>query len=249
MRESSPARRPRALLWPETELPQKIMTLAQDLELEIVDQPDPDYLLLEKAESGWQLAMKSPQGWIRYQPDFDSTAALKQKGQTNQLLLKACQALKPQKQPLKILDGTAGWGRDASLLARHGCEVVLVEQQAIVHFLLHQALSRSQSLKPLSLNLIHQNTFSYLQQCEHPFDVIYLDPMFGWHNKSSRPSKDMQLLQQLGENVEIEALAEKALGKARSLVIKRDTKAAPLLAGPHHQLAAGVVRFDVYQAY
>lgn len=121
---------------------------------------------------------------------------------------------------IRILDLTAGWGRDAGLLAKFGAQVTMVERQPCMAALLENGLQRMRS--PLDLRLIYQDANDYLTQLSTKDvpDVIYIDPMHPERQKTALVKKDMQALQQLfGPDNDAQSLLELALQKAKQKVI------------------------------
>jgi len=99
---------------------------------------------------------------------------------------------------IKVLDATAGLGRDAFVLASLGCSVTLIEQSPIIAALLEDGLKRAASHPHISqiiqrIHLINTNSIPYMQQLssvDQP-DVVYLDPMFPLRKQSALPQKEM----------------------------------------------------------
>lgn len=153
---------------------------------------------------------------------------------------------------LKVLDGTAGLGRDGFTLAALGAEVTLAERNPVLLALLRDAHARASNTPALQaaatrLRLVERDstTTAGLQA----YDVIYLDPMYPDDGKRALPSKEMQILRDLtGGDADADALLPAALAAgARRVVVKRPDK-APWLAGrkPSLQFEGTQARFDVY---
>ena len=148
-----------------------------------------------------------------------------------------------------IIDATAGWGKDAAILAGLGAKVVMVEANPIMAALLADALARRDdgSIKALNLSLIYQNSCHYLAALtpdQYP-DVIYLDPMHPERRKAALVKKELQVLQQLlGPDPSPLALLLIAKRKAK-VIMKWPQKSPPLLA-TSCQVAGKTVRFDIY---
>lgn len=198
--------------------------------------------------------------------DFASNAAAHRLQSGGELIVKAVKGR--SKESLRVIDATAGLGRDSFVLAAHGFEVIAIERNAIVAALLNDGLQRAvhstaAEWSPVAdiaarIHLVHADALIYLknmsvdQQCfiEQQPDVIYLDPMFAHAEKAALVKKEMRLFRQLlGEEVcnEAELLsAARAVAKLR-VVVKRAIK-APCLAGvePAYALSGKAVRFDVY---
>ena len=147
-----------------------------------------------------------------------------------------------------ILDVTAGWGRDATLLAQYGAKLVLLERQPIMAALLADGLRR---LVPNTLDItcLHHDALTYLQNVlpqDYP-DVIYIDPMHPERHKTALVKKDMQALQQLfGPDKDAQELLELALYRAKKrIVLKWPQRLAPLRQ-PQMSIEGKTVRFDIW---
>ena len=160
-------------------------------------------------------------------------------------LVRAC---KP-KQGLRILDATAGWGRDAVVLASFGAEVLMLERQPVMAALLADGLSRLSADTPLRMTLLNQDAKDYLQNLasvDYP-DVIYIDPMHPMRQKSALVKKDMQVLQQfIGFDEDAAELIQLALTYARQRVVVKWPQQLPPLFKPSLTIDGKTVQFDVY---
>lgn len=164
-------------------------------------------------------------------------------------LVRAC---KPRS-GLKILDLTAGWGRDAAILASYGAEVTMVERHPIMAALLEDGLRRMEPQPSAPrLRLIHQDSMSYLQtlsSADYP-NVIYIDPMHPTREKSALVKKDMQILQaMIGVDDDACALIQMAITKVKSFVVVKWPQRAPALIPATNSIPGKTVRFDVYRTH
>lgn len=181
--------------------------------------------------------------------DFTDLSVIKRAQQNkNQGLIKAC---KPYK-GLKIVDATAGFGRDAFILAYSGAEVTMLERSPILVALLENGLSRLEKVSNLEINLklIYTESLEYisnLQPKAYP-DIIYLDPMHPTRKKKALVKKEMQVLQDiLGFDADLRRLLDVSINKCKqSVVLKWPQRERPLLQ-PHHSISGKTVRFDVYK--
>src|SRR3990167_10713755 len=163
-------------------------------------------------------------------------------------VIKACMIGKD----IKILDLTAGWGRDSSLLASLGAHVLMLERNPMMAALLLNGLERfanSSKFKSGSLNLLYVDAKNYLQELsssDYP-DVIYIDPMHPVRQKSALVKKDMQSLKLLiGADIDAMALISLAIGKAKKrVVVKWPQNLQPMLQ-PKQSISGSTVRFDLY---
>jgi 16S rRNA (guanine1516-N2)-methyltransferase len=180
--------------------------------------------------------------------DFNASTWQKRKAEgKKQGLVRAC---KP-KPGLKIIDATAGWGRDAAILASFGAEVLMIERHPAMAALLEEALSCQNELdkQQMHLSLVTDDTrfyLSQLQEQDYP-DIIYIDPMHPQRNKSALVKKDMQALQYMvGPDDDALELIKYAITKVKQkVVVKWPQKLKPLLQA-HASIEGKTVRFDSY---
>ena len=178
--------------------------------------------------------------------DFNSRALQKRRDAgKKQGLVRAC---KPTK-GMRIIDATAGWGRDAAVLASFGADVLMLERQPMMAALLADGLTRLPSGSPLKLSIVHTDTKNYLQalpETDYP-DVIYIDPMHPERQKSALVKKDMQVLQQLfGPDEDVLALIKLAITRTRQRVVVKWPQRLPALFPPTASITGKTVRFDIY---
>lgn len=151
---------------------------------------------------------------------------------------------------MRIVDVTAGWGRDAALLAEAGAQVLLVEKQPVMAALLADGLQRLPA-NVSTLTLLQGDAHTYLQQLEQPGypDLIYIDPMHPIRQKSALVKKDMQVLQQLfGSDDEVAELITLARTRTLKKVVVKWPQRLPPLVIPQHHISGKTVRFDIYNA-
>ncbi|MGY6773031.1 class I SAM-dependent methyltransferase [Gallibacterium sp. ZY190522] len=154
----------------------------------------------------------------------------------------------------KVLDATAGLGRDAFVLASIGCEMSLVERNPIVAALLENGLQRAYSDAEIGefmkqrMKLLPAKTIAELDPNTEKFDVVYLDPMFPHKNKSALVKKEMRVFQSLvGEDSDADQLLTTALKLAHRVVVKRPDYAGYLAeCKPHFSQTTKNHRFDIY---
>jgi 16S rRNA (guanine1516-N2)-methyltransferase len=154
----------------------------------------------------------------------------------------------------RVLDVTAGLGRDAFVLASHGFTVTLLERDPIIHALLADGLARAQADSTTCevaerMTLHHIDAAKWVEETGTSPDVVYLDPMFPGRQKSAKVKKEMLLFQRLlRESDDAAQLLAHGLAMAgRKVLVKRPLKAEPI-AGPKpsHALCGKSIRFDVY---
>lgn len=166
---------------------------------------------------------------------------------------------------LKVVDATAGLGRDAALLALAGCEVTAVERSAVMAALLRDGLQRAaeaaahgeaerQRLEPLGrIAVVVADARQWLAELPtaHRPDVVTLDPMFPPRSKSAQVKKQMRLCRLVsgGDEDAAELLAIAQQMARRRVVVKRPMHAEPLGgAKPTVSRKGRSVRYDVYVA-
>ena len=163
----------------------------------------------------------------------------------------------------RVLDATAGLGRDAFVLASLGAQVTLVERNATVAALLADARLRAladpvtaaAAARTAIVGADARNLLALPPSAVagglagERFDVIYLDPMYPDRGKSALAKKELQLLRELaGPDDDAAELLEPALANARRrVVVKRPLRAPPLARRePSLAFAGSQARFDVY---
>lgn len=162
--------------------------------------------------------------------------------------------VKPGIRP-RILDLTAGLGKDAFVLASQGCQVVAVERHPLIYLLLADGVRRAVNdlrtqVTAALLDLRHADGRSVMAQIQsQDFDVIYLDPMYPHRDKTALVKQDMRLLRDVaGDDLDAEQLFQAALSTAgKRITVKRPLHAPRLgLQPPDLQYKGTSTRFDVY---
>jgi 16S rRNA (guanine1516-N2)-methyltransferase len=175
-------------------------------------------------------------------------------GGVNQTLARAAGI---KKRPgLRLIDVTAGLGRDAYVLATLGCTVTLVERSPVFAALLDDALQRavlnSETQAIVNrMHLVHADSRDYLSRLKPDLypDVIYLDPMYPHREKSALVKKEMRYARALvGDDADAAELLAAALPIARYRVVVKRPAGAPSLAGPtpHTVITGKTTRYDIY---
>jgi 16S rRNA (guanine1516-N2)-methyltransferase len=194
-----------------------------------------------------KLGLKMPNFSLLF-ADFSASAWNKRKAEgKKQGLVRAC---KPTK-GLKIIDATAGWGRDAAVLASFGADVLMLERHPVMAALLADALSlRDDSDKQqMHLRLEPTDAYIYLKNLskeEYP-DLIYIDPMHPERDKSALVKKDMQALQQMiGADKDALELITLASTRVKQRVIVKWPQKVKSLLPANASIEGKTVRFDIY---
>lgn len=233
-----------------------------------------DRFYLQYRPDGLNLVVVSGRKSVSFCVDFDAPAFRHRArtGLESQPLIKAL-GIKNGRFPT-VIDGTAGFAKDAYLMARAGCEVLMTERSLIVSALLTDGLSRSRAASPARQSMIgddqrqHLGSLSRMTLVSEDFlhtrlkgaDVVYLDPMFPHKKKSAQVKKDMYVLQRFFATNETEYSAateenemiERALELARRRVVVKRPRNAPSLAAananlkPSFQYVGKTNRYDVY---
>lgn len=236
----------------------KARSLARQLDLDCVPASNTDSRLQLNLTDEF-IELRDNQAHTAVHVDFIGGALSHRKrygGGRGQAIAKAI-GLKPGTTPPRILDATAGLGKDAYVLACLGCPVTMIERSPIVATLVKDAMDRAmgdadfQSLLEQGFELIQANARDYLLQLDDASrpDVIYLDPMYPEKKKSALVKKNMQILQQLlGQDEDTELLLAAALNCARKRVVVKRPKGAISIAGPRPTMAieSRKTRYDVY---
>lgn len=160
------------------------------------------------------------------------------------------------KDSLRVVDATAGLGRDGFLLAAAGFSVTLMERHPAIATLLADGLYRAaldSEMAPVCQRIRLQigSAHHLLQQLAPDArpEVIYLDPMFPERQKSALVKKEMRIFREVvGDDQDATELLSLALAVAtKRVVVKRPRKAEIIgQRKPGHQLVGTSSRFDVY---
>ncbi|WP_343033927.1 class I SAM-dependent methyltransferase [Vibrio agarilyticus] len=163
----------------------------------------------------------------------------------------------------RVLDATAGLGRDAFVLASLGCYVQMVERNPVVAALLDDGLMRAGMDPEIGawvrerLSLLHASSHDALETLSQRDDfvrpdVVYLDPMYPHpegKKKTALVKKEMRVFQSLvGSDNDADALLAPALLLASKRVVVKRPDYAPWLAQQKPSMAIETKknRFDVY---
>lgn len=158
-----------------------------------------------------------------------------------------------------VVDGTAGLGRDAFVLASLGCKVIMVERHPVVAALLEDGLRRAYQDADIGpwmqarMSLFHGSSLNALADAANTsgteIDVVYLDPMYPHREKSALVKKEMRVFQSLvGADLDADGLLAPAMALATKRVVVKRPDYAEDLGGvkPSSVIATKKNRFDVY---
>lgn len=161
----------------------------------------------------------------------------------------------------RVLDATAGLGKDSFVLACLGCQVQMLERSPLVQILLADGLARAQVFARehdpelwavmQRMQLMRQDSRTYLASltAEQIPDVIYLDPMFPERNKAADVKKEMAAFHSIvGKDEDADALLPLALAHVNYRVVVKRPRKAPFLnnQAPSYQLEGKSSRYDIY---
>ena len=206
--------------------------------------------VLQRAGSRLELVALHHPGYGPICADWTSAEMRRRiQGGARQLLARAIGL--HRKRDLRVLDATAGLGRDGFTLAALGARVTLAERNATIATLLTDARERALQ-DPASADAAARTEIvcmdaRKLMDPPARFDVVYLDPMYPDRGKTALAKKEMQLLRELtGGDADADELL--AAANARRRVVVKRPRAAPPLAGrePSLALSGTQARFDVY---
>lgn len=171
-------------------------------------------------------------------------------GRKSELVAKAV-GVKPG---LKVLDCTAGLGRDALILAQLGCFVTCIERSRVLWMLLRDGLNRAKGSKDLQtaankITIHHGDSCTYLKEI-NPVDVIYLDPMYPAKTSSALVKGEMQFLQRYFSTdvggAPVESLLQLAIASPCQKVVLKRPPHVSSNSEPHHVVENRSARFEVY---
>lgn len=161
----------------------------------------------------------------------------------------------------RVLDATAGMGKDSFVLATLGCDVTMIERSPVVHLLLQDGLLRAQEFARAGdaellqvikrMQLLAQDSCQYLESLspEQFPDVIYLDPMFPERQKTADVKKEMAAFHSVvGKDEDADSLLPLALARVNYRVVVKRPRKAPFLNNqtPSYQLEGKSSRYDIY---
>lgn len=213
---------------------------------------------LELCLTAGRLELRSPSG--RHGPvcaDFTAPGAQRRLARAGPRAEPLARAVGLRRgEALRVVDATAGLGRDAGLLAWLGADVLAIERHPVVAALLQDALARAAGDARLGpalaarLHVLCADARAVLSDASRPPpDVVLLDPMYPTAGRRAAPRRELALLRQLvGADEDAAELLDLALSVARRRVVVKRPAHAPPLGGrePHHRLPGASTRFDVH---
>jgi 16S rRNA (guanine1516-N2)-methyltransferase len=156
----------------------------------------------------------------------------------------------------RVLDATAGLGRDAFRLAYAGCDVLAVERSPVLFALLEDGVARALREPEIAariggrLRVLCADSRDVLRRTSADVapDVVYVDPMYPEREKAALVKVEMRLLRRVaGDDPDAAELLRAALDAARErVVVKRMRRAPPIWGAPSHCCQDRTTRYDVY---
>lgn len=150
-----------------------------------------------------------------------------------------------------VFDATAGFGRDAFILAALGCRVHMRERSAVIGALLEDGLNRAKEDPDIGGWVRERLSLSRDESAPLPFqpEVVYLDPMYPFKKKSAYVKKEMRVLKMVaGDDADADELLKPALLTATKRVAVKRPAYAGWLAGrkPDTVIESKKNRYDIY---
>jgi 16S rRNA (guanine1516-N2)-methyltransferase len=154
----------------------------------------------------------------------------------------------------RVVDATAGLGRDAFLLASLGADVTLIERSPDMHELLAEGLARAKKFGGDVAEAIGRMTLLYgdardLLPSLSP-EVVLVDPMHPPRKKSALVKKEMRLIREIvGTDEDSNELMKVALATAsRRVVLKWPQGADPIKEIGHasHEIGGSSTVYYVF---
>lgn len=154
----------------------------------------------------------------------------------------------------KVVDATAGLGRDAFLLASLGAEVTLIERSAELHRLLQDGMARAREAGGAvaeaiaRMTLLHGDSRELLPGLAP--EVVLVDPMHPPRRKTALVKEEMRLLREIvgcdDDAAELMRVALASAGKRVVLKWPRLADPMPGIGAPSHRIEGKSTRYDVF---
>jgi len=156
-----------------------------------------------------------------------------------------------KKKGAKILDCTAGFGRDSFILARYGFSVTMIEKSPITILLLKNGIRKIAHKFKINdrLNLLYGDSYEYLRLSNELYDYIYIDFMFNKFKNSSLSSKNDEALKLITNDRENRVrLLDIAKDKCKYRVVVKNHKHLPSIdnINPDYQVKTKLLRYDIF---
>lgn len=246
-----------AVSWLLPELQQSACELAARLQLPMLVEQPAAKLLLQVGSDGLSLQSTEADAPGAVRVDFVEGALAHRRqygGGAGQMIARAV-GVRGATRP-RVLDATAGLGRDAFVLAALGCEVIMIERQPVIAELLADGLRRAQQADSEvaeiagRMQLLQGDAIELMRDWSDPApEVIHLDPMFPHRQKSALVKKEMRLFRPLaGDDLDAPQLFTAALQLASHRVVVKRPRKAPTIDGltANAKLIGQSSRYDIY---
>lgn len=148
-------------------------------------------------------------------------------------------------QGIKVLDATAGLGRDAFTLAVLKADIFAIEKHPLLAFMLMYAAKDMANIKVKNTN--YANVVGI-----ESWDCIYFDFMFAKKSRTAKANQGMELIASLAEpEILSEEIWFKAIQTCKKVVVKRpkSQKVLPIACAnlkPNHTISTKNISFDVF---
>lgn len=155
------------------------------------------------------------------------------------------------RQSVRIIDMTAGWGKDGLLMAHAGARVVMLEQHPYMAALLMDAWQHLLASEVKSrIQVVWSSAIDYLMPLEkmsYP-DVIYCDPMHPIRKKSALVKKHLQILQHLAKpNEDVIELIHLAQQRCTQRVVLKWPQKQNIPLSPMGSIEGKTIRYALYK--
>lgn len=227
----------------------EVLELAERLGIAVAAAPDPTRWQLAASLRGG-LELRSPVAMggfcVEVDPGSGPLARRLRTARRDDPLARAV-GLPNRQTPPFVLDATAGFARDAMVLAQLGCRVVALERIPALVLLVSAGLTHTGLGERLRVE--HADAAVRLRglPADELPDVVYLDPMFD-ESGNAQVKKEMQVCRALaGPPDDTGALLALARAVARQrVVVKRHPRLPPLADGVAFRTEGNRACFDVY---
>lgn len=147
----------------------------------------------------------------------------------------------------RVLDLTGGLLGDSLLFLAAGCEVVALERNPLIAFVIESALKNARHELLRRFRFQKADARDFLSE-KPDVDVIFFDPMFEDANQKASPKKEMRIFRSLlAGDADAETVLEKALSTGvKRIVVKRPRLSRELLDQRPLRMEGKSTRYDVY---
>ncbi len=222
---------------------------------EVASYLDEQYGIQVKEKAEWTLTKSKNDNWMlvdsalrKLEIDFDLNKHDYQRTHKGSGELIA-RALGIKDNIKNVVDLTAGLGIDAVFLSQLGFNVISIERNPVLVFLLHEAQKKTlrPEVRSIQWKLADSRIFLTDYQISQPTSC-YFDPMYPEKKKSALPRQEMVIFRELvGADTDAQGTLQLAVQKGFvRTAVKRPLKAEVLLESPDFQLSSKLVRYDIY---